>query len=136
MWVVEMPGSLLAPQRDIESEFYWRGLQRRELLLQRCSQCAKTRFPAMPACCFCGADASEQVRASGRGRLYSWVVVHHAFNEHLAAEVPYAIGTIELDEGCRMVARLDRVEGLHHDQAMTLYFVDHNDWTEARFAGV
>jgi uncharacterized OB-fold protein len=62
------------------------------------------------------------------------VVVHHAFNEALAAQVPYAIGTVELEEGCRMVARLDRAEGLRHDQAVTLYFVEHGDWTEARFA--
>lgn len=129
-----MPESLMAPQRDIESEFYWRGLQNRELLLQRCLSCGKTRFPAMPACCHCGAEHSEIVRAAGRGRLYSWVVAHHAFNPALAAELPYAVGTIELEEGCRLVARLDRPEGLYHDQPMTLYFVEHADWTEARFA--
>lgn len=126
--------SRLAPQRDLESEFYWQGLQNRELLLQRCSDCGKTRFPAMPACCHCGAEGTEVVRASGRGRLYSWVVVHHAFNPALAAEVPYAIGTVELEEGCRLVARLDRAQDLRHDRPLTLYFVEHDGWTEARFA--
>jgi len=123
-----------APQSDIESEFYWQGLRNRELLLQRCTQCGKTRFPAMPACCYCGAEQSEVVRASGRGRLYSWVVVHHAFDAALAAEVPYAIGTVELEEGCRMAARLDRCEALRHDQPLNVYFVEHDAWTEARFA--
>jgi len=124
----------LAPQRDIESEFYWQGLENGELLLQRCTHCRKTRFPAMPGCCYCGASGCEVVRASGRGRLYSWVVVHHAFNAQLADQVPYAIGTVELEEGCRLVARLDRWQDLSHESPLTLYFVEHDDWTEARFA--
>jgi uncharacterized OB-fold protein len=68
--------------------------------------------------------------------LYSWVVVHHPFNAALAAEVPYAIGTIELAEGCRTVARLEQHQDLQAGLPLEIYYVEHNDWTEARFRRV
>jgi uncharacterized OB-fold protein len=124
---------LPAPRRDIESEFYWQGLANRELLLQCCAHCRKVRFPAMPACCYCGRDGHALVRASGRGELYSWVVVHHAFNPALAGAVPYAVGVIELQEGCRMVARLADHRQLRPGIPCQVYYVEHPDWVEARF---
>ena len=133
--------SLPAPQRDIESEFYWLGLEQKKLLLQRCEHCHKARFPAMPGCPFCGRDGQQIIEASGRGTLYSWVVVHHPFSAALAAEVPYAIGTIELAEGCRTVARLEQHTDLQPGQPFEVYYVQHaadpgNTWTEARFRRV
>ena len=122
-----------APQRDIDSEFYWRGLERHRLLLQRCNRCAKVRFPPMPACCYCGAGDHSVVQASGRATLYSWVVVHHAFSAQLEDAVPYAIGTLQLSEGCRMVARLDDHRELRPGGNFTIYYVQHQDWVEARF---
>lgn len=128
--------SLPAPQRDIESEFYWCGLQQQQLLLQRCDHCGKTRFPAMPACCYCGRDGHTVIAASGRGSVYSWVVVHYPFNPALAAEVPYAVAVIELEEGCRLAARLDDHRDLRPGIACSVYYVEHADWTEARFRRV
>jgi uncharacterized OB-fold protein len=125
--------SLLAPQRDIESEFYWRGLEQGELLLQQCDHCKKARFPAMPACCYCGQEGHTVIKSSGRGELYSWVVVHYPFNPALAAEVPYAVGTVQLSEGCRLVARLDHHRDLKPGIALQVYYVEHEGWTEARF---
>jgi uncharacterized OB-fold protein len=124
--------SLPAPQRDIESEFYWQGLARKQLLLQRCEHCQHARFPAMPGCPYCGKDGHTVIEASGRGTLYSWVVVHHAFNVALASEVPYAVGTIELAEGCRTVARLEDHQNLQPGLAFEVYYVEHSDWVEAR----
>jgi uncharacterized OB-fold protein len=128
--------SLPAPQRDIESEFYWQGTQRRELLLQRCDHCLRARFPAMPACCYCGAEGHTVIRASGRGELYSWVVAHYAFNPALAAEVPYAVAVIALEEGCRMAARLADHRDLRPGLAFEVYYVEHRDWVEPRFRRV
>lgn len=94
------------PRTDADSQFWWEGLKRGELLLQRCSSCLRTRFPPMPRCPYCGGDSLEVVQASGRGTVYSWVVVRRALASEFAAEVPYTIVLVDLQEGPRALGRL------------------------------
>lgn len=124
---------LPAPRRDLESAFYWDGLAQRQLLLQRCTHCERVRFPPMPGCCYCGRDGHAVVTAQGAATLYSWVVVHHAFDAALADEVPYAVGVVELAEGCRLAARLADHRALRPGLPLEVYYVEHADWVEARF---
>ncbi len=128
--------SLPAPVADRESEFYWRGLTEQQLLLQRCSACQHTRFPAMPGCPYCGELACDIIKATGRATLYSWVVVHHPFSPALASAVPYAVGVLDLAEGCRTVARLLDHQNLAPGIAFEVFYVAHENWTEARFRRV
>jgi uncharacterized OB-fold protein len=37
--------------------------------------------------------------ASGRGEVFTFTVVHHAYDRSLADKVPYAAAVVELDEG-------------------------------------
>lgn len=71
--------------------------------------------------------------AAGTGRLYSWVRVHQAFSPEWADEVPYVIATVELDEGCRMLARLEGVDEPRIGGRLVVRFVRHQDWCEPRF---
>jgi len=48
----------------------------------------------------------EWTPISGRGTAYSWVVVQHPIDPRLAAEVPFIIALIELEEGPRVAGRL------------------------------
>ena len=50
------------------------------------------------------------MESSGRGTLYSFVVVHYP--QVPSFEYPLPIGLIELEEGTRLVANL---EGIDHD---------------------
>jgi uncharacterized OB-fold protein len=45
---------------------------------------------------------------SGRGRLFAWTVVRHAFLPQFAEDVPYATGLVSLDEdpSVRIVTRI------------------------------
>jgi uncharacterized OB-fold protein len=43
---------------------------------------------------------------SGRGTVYSWIVVHHPVDKRLAGEVPFIVALVELVEGPRMAGRL------------------------------
>jgi len=123
-----------SPTIDTESRPYWEGLAEERLRLQRCRGCGKHRFPAMPGCPSCGGDESEWVDAAGTGRLYSWVTIHQAFSPDFGEETPYTIATVELDEGCRVLARLQGDFAPHIDARLAVRFVHHPDWTEARFA--
>lgn len=44
--------------------------------------------------------------ASGNERVHSWTVTHHAFHPELKSDLPYALVTVDLDEGVRMQAQL------------------------------
>lgn len=91
------------PASDPDSGPFWEGCRRHELLLQKCRACESTRFPPARLCAECGSEESEWIEASGRGRIYSWIVVVHPVpREVYADEVPYVVALVELDEGVRI----------------------------------
>lgn len=90
-----------------ETEHFWEGARRGELLLQRCQACAQTYFPPRPHCPGCGAREVEVFAASGRATLYSYVINHRPAP---GFEAPYAIAVVALEEGPRMMTNLVDVE--------------------------
>jgi uncharacterized OB-fold protein len=122
------------PQPDIESAPYWEALRDHRIVLQRCTACGKHRFPPMPTCPYCGARGREDVAVAGTGRVYSFVRVHRALTPAMEGETPYAVAVVELDEGPRMVGRVDEQSAaVAIGDAVTPQFVDHDTWTELRF---
>jgi uncharacterized OB-fold protein len=124
--------SVAAPSVDVESAFYWNGLREHKLLLQKCGHCSRFRFPAMPSCPYCAARETTVVAASGNGAIYSWIVVHRAFDPAFYSDLPYTLASVDLEEGGRVVARL---EGAQAQFGMPVHasYQDHTDWTELRF---
>ncbi len=119
-----------APRVDVDSRAWWDGLRDHRLVLQRCEEDGRFRFPPMPSCPYCGTPGGTDTEVEGRGAVYSWVVVHRALTPDVT-EVPYTIATVELPAGVRMVGRLD---GAPADGApVSAVFVDHDDWTELRW---
>jgi len=87
-----------------DNAFWFEGAQEGELRIQRCTACGTLRHPPLPACGACGSFDWDTVVSSGRGTVYSYVVVHYP---HVPAfEYPLPIGLIELEEGTRVVANL------------------------------
>lgn len=83
---------------------FWAGVERHELLIQRCTDCRSLRFPWLPGCTACGCLDWDTVRAVGEGTVHSYVVMHHP--PFPAFDPPYAVGLIELAEGVRMVSNV------------------------------
>ncbi|GGR81119.1 DNA-binding protein [Streptomyces aureoverticillatus] len=101
---------------------FWDGVARHRLLIQRCGDCARPRFPWLPGCNACGSPEWDTVEASGEGTVFSYVVMHHppfpAFtvSDHAADPAepgPYAVVLVELAEGVRI---LSQVVGVPHDE--------------------
>ena len=90
-------------------------------------------------CDVCFSLDDEWFTASGRGRVHSWTVCHHAFHRGFAVVTPYVLLTVELDDGVRMVAPL--VEALVEpdasrlaiEQPVILDYQDQDDITLPRF---
>jgi uncharacterized OB-fold protein/acyl dehydratase len=92
------------PAVSDDTRFFWEGVARGELLIQRCAACGELRHPPRPMCPRCRSLDWDTVRASGRGTVYSYVVPHHprmpAFPER------YVVALVELEEGTRLVTNL------------------------------
>jgi uncharacterized protein len=94
------------PVPDRDTAPFWEGASQGELRIQRCTACGRHVFYPRSVCPHCMADSLEWVVAAGRGTVYSFTEVHRT-SEEFRAEVPFAVGLIELSEGVRMMARLD-----------------------------
>jgi uncharacterized protein len=124
----------LKPEVDATNAFYWEGLRHNRLLIQRCSACARRRFPPMPSCPYCAATDAVVEQASDGASLYSWIVVHRPFDPSFADQVPYTLGTVDLDGGGRLVARIVNAPTLAAGMELSLHIHQHDDWAEPQFA--
>jgi uncharacterized OB-fold protein len=94
---------------DPDADGFWTAAADGSLQLRRCTRCGTHFVLPLPTCPECGGEP-ELVLASGTGTLYTWVVVHHAFDADLARQVPYVVGAVELDEGARIFARIEGID--------------------------
>jgi uncharacterized OB-fold protein len=95
------------PYLDPESRPFWEGAKAHKLLLVQCRSCKTHRFPPTTFCAKCSSDAYDWVEAKGTGKVFSWIVVRHPVpKEVYAAEVPYIVALIALDEGVRMTSNI------------------------------
>jgi uncharacterized OB-fold protein len=115
------------PALTQDNAFWFEGARAHRLLIQHCTSCGRLRHPPLPACANCGSLEWDTVEASGRGTLYSYVVVHYP--QVAAFEYPLPIGLVELEEGTRVVANLGAVEldDIKVGMALRAEFVDHDE---------
>ena len=95
------------PQPTPESKPFFDALKQRRLLIQRCLECSYAYYYPRPFCPTCLSPSVEWEEASGRGKLYSFVINHRAAPGFVA---PYIIAVVELEEGPRMMTNLIEVE--------------------------
>ena len=94
------------PRIGPDSAPFWQGCREHQLLLPTCTACGKPHLPPGPVCPFCFSDSLEWKLASGRGRVSTWTIVHKAWFPAFAAEAPYNVVQVELDEGPRLTSNL------------------------------
>ena len=94
------------PQPTPESQPYWDGCLRGELLYQHCAGCGRAQFYPRSACASCGGTALEWRRSEGRGTLHAVTVVYRPPSAAFRLDVPYAVALVDLDEGFRMMANV------------------------------
>jgi uncharacterized OB-fold protein len=93
------------PKPTPETQVFWDKAREGELWLQRSVTTGTAYFPPRP---FFPGDPSQPVewfRASGRGKLLSYVIAHRpapGFQEL----VPYAIAVVLTDEGVKMMGNV------------------------------
>ena len=120
-------------QSSGEFAFFYEGLARQELLMQRCSQCSLIRNPTSTMCGQCGSFEWAPVRMSGRGTVFSFAVHHHPPLEGFV--LPHPVGVVQLEEGVRVVAGLDGMEinSIAIDNPVQVEFIERNGRASFRF---
>lgn len=99
------------PEPTEETKEFWEGCRRGELLMQRCRDCGTFRFFPRPMCHVCNSFNREWAKVSGRGKVYTWIVVHRSRHPAFAKEVPYVIASVQLDEQAdlRIIGNLEGI---------------------------
>lgn len=95
-----------APVPNADSKTYWEGAAREELLLKRCTACAKLHYPPRHLCPHCWSDQHEWTKCTGKGVVYSFTVMHRAPIPEFMKRVPYVVALIDLEEGPRTMANI------------------------------
>jgi uncharacterized protein len=91
-----------------DNAFFFEGARQGRLLIQRCESCGRLRHPPRPACPWCRSFEWDTVSATGKGSVFSFVVVHHP--QVPGFDYPLPIAVVELEEGTRLVADLVGVD--------------------------
>lgn len=89
------------PLPDVEWEptrEFWAGATREELRIPRCDGCGRLCWYPRTECRHCKGTAFTWETMSGRGTLFSWVEVTHAFLPQFADLVPFVPALVALDE--------------------------------------
>jgi len=87
-----------------DNKWWWDRINEGELPIQRCKECGTLRHPPRPMCWKCQSLKWDHVAASGKGTVYSYVVVHRP--PFPGYEYPLVVAVVELEEGTRIVSNL------------------------------
>ena len=88
-----LPDTSWEPARE-----FWAGAAREELRIPRCDTCHRLSWYPKEKCRHCKGESFMWETMSGRGTLFSWVVVTHSFLPQFAGLVPFAPALVALDE--------------------------------------
>ena len=113
-----------APNPSPQSQPFWDGCAKEQLLLQQCSACQTYRHPPNPICPSCLSSEYQWVPSSGRGTVYTFSVVHQVFGRAWQALVPYVLAVITLAEGPRLLSNIVDVppEDIHIGMSVEVFF--------------
>ena len=108
---------------------FWEGSRNGELRIQQCSDCRLFRHLPMPMCPQCSSLDYNWTKVSGRGVVYSYVIVRHPVHPAISEknQVPYNLCMIELEEqeGLRICSNVLQVapEDIRIDMPVRVTFI-------------
>ena len=94
------------PKVDDSNAPHWQGAKAREVRVQKCSDCARLRYPPARHCAACLSEASAWVALSGKGEVWSHCTFHRAYFKGFEPELPYTVVLVKLDEGPLLYSNL------------------------------
>lgn len=108
---------------------FWDAARQQRLMLQHCQDCDRTIHYPRIECPHCGSGRLDWRAASGRGSIYSFTVVQSNAPSAFAADQPYVVAVIRLEEGVQMLSNIVQCDPqrLQCDQMVEVVFEPLND---------
>lgn len=104
----EIPRTM--PAVTPETQPFWDAANKEDFMLVKCVDCGFYRNPVSITaniCPGCGSRTpGEWIKASGKGKVHTYTVVHRTFDPAFEPLLPYIIVIVELDEGPRYLANM------------------------------
>jgi uncharacterized OB-fold protein len=94
------------PKLNTDNRPFWEGCRRHELRFQRCNDCGRVRWPPSVLCPQCHSTEINWLTSKGIGRVYTFAVYHTAFHPGFAADLPYTVAVVTLDEGPHLLTNI------------------------------
>ena len=94
------------PEPDEASMPFFEGAKQGRLMIRQCTSCQEFLAPERVICTNCLSEALEWVQASGRATLHTFGIMHQRYHPGFAAELPYNVAVVELEEGPRLNTNL------------------------------
>jgi len=89
-----------------ETQDYWDGVMRNELMLKRCLGCRRFLHPRRMACPDCYFSGVESARSAGQGNVYSFSTVYRPPDrDAVQQESSYCVGIVHLSEDVYLFTR-------------------------------
>ena len=102
----------IRPFNDIS---YERFLNEDRLMGSRCRKCGSLFLPPRPICTKCHSSEMEWVEIKGKGKLaaFTCIAIGPPFmiEEGYDRKHPYVCGVVDLEEGVKVVARIEGADG-------------------------
>ena len=98
----------VVPQPDALTQPFWDAAAKGQLVVQRCQACGFWSHPPRIMCNKCHSLDMKWEPVSGKGRLYTWSVMHMQSITGFEDRVPYTTLLVELDEQPKLLL-LDEV---------------------------
>ncbi|MDI7196661.1 Zn-ribbon domain-containing OB-fold protein [Leptospira santarosai] len=73
---------------------------------KKCDSCGFQTTEPLIACSQCGNPEISEIQFSGKGKIYTYTVVHVGFG-HLAQRAPYVLTVVELEEKIKTMGILE-----------------------------
>jgi uncharacterized OB-fold protein len=123
------------PTIELEHAPWWEAAKEQRLLVRRCRGCGKAHLYPRPFCPACWSADVEWEQASGRGRLYTWSVVHANGLPPFSTRLPYVAALVDLEEGPRMMTNVVQCDPdrLTCDQPLEVVWEQEQDLVLPRF---
>ncbi|HPJ07961.1 MAG TPA: OB-fold domain-containing protein [Deltaproteobacteria bacterium] len=101
-----MPYDKPLPKINPDNRPFWEGCRGHELRFQKCSDCGHVRWPPSPLCPCCHSTGITWLVSRGMGRVYTFAVYHTAYHPGFAADLPYTVAVVALDEGPHLLTTI------------------------------
>lgn len=123
------PSYPFKPRLTFDTEPFWKGCSKGQLLFQKCCNCGHVRWPASFICPQCHHMEHQWIESSGLGTLYSYVVFYRAFVPAVEDRVPYVVGSVRLQEGPVLLSNIVGcdIDDIRCDMNVRVVFEDIGD---------